>query len=110
MGFSRAKPLNAKKWRERFGKIIGGSGDMYQVLYRKWRPKVFDDVAGQPQVTVTLKNELKSRGYLINDSSLRTYITNVCKVDNKDSTHFCLKELCDNFPKFNWRKKNQKDL
>lgn len=33
---------------------------MYQVLYRKWRPRVFEDVAGQPQVTVTLKNELKS--------------------------------------------------
>lgn len=33
---------------------------MYQVLYRKWRPQVFEDVAGQPQVTVTLKNELKS--------------------------------------------------
>lgn len=33
---------------------------MYQVLYRKWRPKVFEDVAGQPQVTVTLKNELKT--------------------------------------------------
>ncbi len=33
---------------------------MYQVLYRKWRPKIFDDVAGQPQVTVTLKNELQS--------------------------------------------------
>ncbi len=32
----------------------------YKVLYRKYRPKVFDDVAGQPQVTVTLKNELKS--------------------------------------------------
>ena len=32
----------------------------YQVLYRKWRPKTFDDVYGQPQVTVTLKNELKS--------------------------------------------------
>ncbi|WP_407932305.1 DNA polymerase III subunit gamma/tau [Caproiciproducens galactitolivorans] len=31
---------------------------MYQVLYRKWRPKVFADVVGQPQVTVTLKNEL----------------------------------------------------
>ncbi len=57
-----------------------------------------------------LKNELESRGYLINDSSLRTYITNVCKVDNKDSTHFCLKGHCDDFPKFNWRKKNQKDL
>lgn len=33
---------------------------MYQVLYRKWRPKVFEDVVGQPQVTVTLKNELKN--------------------------------------------------
>lgn len=33
---------------------------MYQVLYRKWRPRVFSDVVGQPQVTITLKNELKS--------------------------------------------------
>ncbi len=31
---------------------------MYQVLYRKWRPQVFADVVGQPQVTKTLKNEL----------------------------------------------------
>ncbi|MVB11332.1 Holliday junction ATP-dependent DNA helicase RuvB [Caprobacter fermentans] len=33
---------------------------MYQVLYRKWRPKSFSDVVGQPQVTETLKNELTS--------------------------------------------------
>lgn len=33
---------------------------MYQVLYRKWRPKIFADVVGQPHVTTTLKNELKS--------------------------------------------------
>lgn len=33
---------------------------MYQVLYRKWRPITFSDVAGQPQVTITLRNELKS--------------------------------------------------
>ena len=33
---------------------------MYQVLYRKWRPKKFSDVSGQPQVTRTLENELKS--------------------------------------------------
>ena len=33
---------------------------LYQVLYRKWRPKKFADVVGQPQVTVTLKNELRS--------------------------------------------------
>ncbi|MBR3844026.1 MAG: DNA polymerase III subunit gamma/tau [Clostridia bacterium] len=33
---------------------------MYQVLYRKWRPKTFSDVSGQDAVTATLKNELKS--------------------------------------------------
>lgn len=33
---------------------------MYQVLYRKWRPRLFADVVGQPQVTVTLKNELQA--------------------------------------------------
>ena len=33
---------------------------MYQVLYRKWRPRTFSDVSGQPQVTVTLQNELKA--------------------------------------------------
>lgn len=33
---------------------------MYQVLYRKWRPTVFADVVGQPQVTETLKNELSA--------------------------------------------------
>jgi len=32
----------------------------YQVLYRKYRPKTFSDVIGQPQVTITLKNELKA--------------------------------------------------
>ena len=33
---------------------------MYKVLYRKYRPRRFADVVGQPQVTVTLQNELKS--------------------------------------------------
>ena len=33
---------------------------MYQVLYRKWRPKVFSDVVGQPHITSILTNELKA--------------------------------------------------
>ena len=33
---------------------------MYQVLYRKWRPKTFNDVSGQEHITTTLVNELKS--------------------------------------------------
>ena len=31
----------------------------YQVLYRKYRPKSFDDVYGQDHVTATLRNELR---------------------------------------------------
>lgn len=45
---------------------------MYQVLYRKWRPRVFADVVGQPHITVTLKNELQagrvSHAYLFTGS------------------------------------------
>lgn len=33
---------------------------MYQVLYRKWRPRNFEDVIGQEHVTQTLKNEVVS--------------------------------------------------
>ncbi len=33
---------------------------MYQVLYRKWRPKSFSDVAGQEHITSTLAKEIVS--------------------------------------------------
>jgi len=33
---------------------------MYQALYRKWRPRTFDDVVGQEHVTDTLKNQIIS--------------------------------------------------
>jgi len=32
----------------------------YQVLARKWRPRTFDEVVGQPTLTRTLKNALAS--------------------------------------------------
>ena len=32
---------------------------MYQALYRKWRPKLFDDVVGQSHITETLKNQVR---------------------------------------------------
>lgn len=38
--------------------IFLGDGLLYQALYRKWRPKVFEDVAGQPNITAALKNEV----------------------------------------------------
>ncbi len=31
---------------------------MYQALYRKYRPQTFDDVAGQPAIVQTLKNQM----------------------------------------------------
>ena len=33
---------------------------MYQVLYRKWRPKTFADVSGQEHITTTLLNEIST--------------------------------------------------
>ena len=33
---------------------------MYQALYRKWRPRTFDDVVGQEHITETLKNQIKA--------------------------------------------------
>mgnify|MGYP002563742484 CR=1 FL=1 len=45
---------------------------LYKALYRKYRPQQFSDVVGQPQVTVTLKNELMagriSHAYLFTGS------------------------------------------
>ena len=45
---------------------------MYQVLYRKYRPKVFADVYGQDHITSTLKNEIQngrvSHAYLFTGS------------------------------------------
>jgi DNA polymerase-3 subunit gamma/tau len=32
----------------------------YQTLYRKWRPRTFDEVIGQNHITSTLKNEITS--------------------------------------------------
>ena len=33
---------------------------MYQALYRKWRPRTFDDVVGQAHITDTLKRQVSS--------------------------------------------------
>ena len=33
---------------------------MYQALYRKYRPKNFDEVVGQEHITTTLKQEIAS--------------------------------------------------
>ena len=45
---------------------------MYQVLYRKYRPKVFSDVVGQEHITETLSKEIEtgklSHAYLFTGS------------------------------------------
>lgn len=35
-----------------------GGGILYQALYRKWRPRTFDDVVGQSHITDTLKKQV----------------------------------------------------
>ena len=45
---------------------------MYQVLYRKYRPRVFSDVVGQEHITETLSKEIEtgklSHAYLFTGS------------------------------------------
>ncbi len=52
--------------------VTKGVKRMYQALYRKWRPKDFGDVYGQPHVTRTLRNQLEngriSHAYLFTGS------------------------------------------
>ena len=40
--------------------LRGGGILMHQALYRKWRPRTFDDVCGQDHVTAVLRHEIKS--------------------------------------------------
>jgi len=55
-----------------YNKTYNGGEQMYQALYRKYRPTVFDDVVGQEHITTTLKNEVAtgktSHAYLFTGS------------------------------------------
>jgi len=31
---------------------------VYEALYRKWRPRTFDDIVAQPHITTTLRNQI----------------------------------------------------
>ena len=38
----------------------GGEAILYEALYRKYRPRTFDDVVGQEYITETLKNQIRT--------------------------------------------------
>lgn len=38
--------------------FLWGDPELYQALYRKWRPRTFDDVVGQGHITETLKRQV----------------------------------------------------
>ena len=49
-----------------------------------------------------LESHLVGLGYSI-PKSIRTKITDVCRVDNKDNNHFCHKDYLDDYPNYSWR-------
>lgn len=83
---------------------------MYQVLYRKWRPKAFDDVVGQTHITKTLKNQIKNNraahAYLFTGSR-GTGKTTCAKIlakavnclDNQNGDPCCSCQICQNIEK-----------
>ena len=52
----------------------------YQTLYRKWRPKTFDEVVGQDHITSTLKNEI------VNNKIAHAYLFTGTRGTGKTST------------------------
>lgn len=54
---------------------------------------------------------LEAKGYTVdNERSIRSYITELCAVDNKDRSHFCLKECVEDFPDFSWRNESREGI
>ena len=49
--------LASRKLYEVYARLVI---DTYQALYRKWRPQTFDDVVGQPHITETLKQQVRT--------------------------------------------------
>ena len=78
---------------------------VYQALYRKYRPQIFDDVIGQEHITTTLKNEIvgdkTSHAYLFTGSR-GTGKTTCSKIfakavncpNTKDGNPCCECEIC----------------
>ncbi len=52
----------------------------YKALYRKWRPKVFEEVLGQEHVTSTLRNQI------LNDNVAHAYLFSGIRGTGKTST------------------------
>jgi len=61
-------------------KFFGGGNVSYQAIYRRWRPKTFDDVVGQEHITKTLKNQI------INGSTAHAYLFCGTRGTGKTST------------------------
>lgn len=77
---------------------------MYQALYRKYRPKSFDDVVGQDVVIRTLKNSILnnkiSHAYLFSGprgcgkTSIAKIFAKLVNCQNLDGTNLCNKCVC----------------
>ena len=50
-----------------------------------------------------IEQYIKDLRYSFNPDTVRTYITNLCCVDNADPDHFCHKDFIDDYPSFSWR-------
>ncbi len=77
----------------------------YQALYRKWRPKIFEDIIGQNQIVTILKNQIKysniAHAYLFTGtrgtgktSTARIFARAVNCIDLKDANPCNTCELC----------------
>ena len=92
-------PSNAKKYG------INSQGNKW--YYGEPRVPIQKKILGfaEEEIIFTyqeLEQFLKDEGYSMHQT-IRSNITNVCVVDNKDKNHFCHKDFVDDYPEFSWR-------
>ena len=83
----------------------------YTALYRKFRPKTFDEMVGQEHITRTLKNQIKANrighAYLFNGGR-GTGKTSAAKIMARAINCLNPKDVSDNWIKGTWIRKGDK--
>lgn len=107
-----------KRYEEEYGEIprVGPKTDKRYKICSDGRSWYY----GEPRVPVSratvdyvedhiifnysdIEQHLQNQGYSFNPDTIRTYITNLCSVDNADTNHFCHKDFVDDYSSYSWK-------
>ena len=96
-------------------KAIGKTGWVYSDNHLTNPPKWVEEYSKKKGIFyfADISSAIEDAGYTFAKSAprtLRTYITNCCRVDTEDRNHFCYKECTDTYPDYNWTTSSRKGI